>query len=58
MPSRHIPEDAWKLIEGEVVKATIETKREIKAKDVIRFAIKKGLKDIDSKDYWKLVKKE
>jgi len=51
MPTKHIPEKTWRLIEKETVKAVIATQKPIKETQVLEMLIKKGVKAIKEEDY-------
>lgn len=56
MPTKHIDDTAWKLVEKQVVKAVIETKVGIKDTKLMNYALIKGLKSLDEEDFRKLAK--
>jgi len=51
MPTKHVTDKTWRLIEKETVKAVIETREPIKDTDVLNWLIIRGLKDIEKEDY-------
>jgi len=51
MPTKHISDRTWRLIEKETVKAVIETREPIKDTDVLNWLINRGLKNIEKEDY-------
>lgn len=51
MPTKHVTDTTWRLIEKETVKAVIETKEPIKDTDVLNWLIIRGLKGIEKEDY-------
>ena len=55
MPTKHIPDDTWRKVESETVKAVIKTKRSIKDTEMLNILILKGLESIEDEDYQKLV---
>jgi len=57
MPVKHIPDDIWRRIERETVKAVIETRETVKEGRVLNWLILRGLKDIEPEDYRDLVRK-
>ncbi len=58
MPTKHIDDVAWRLVEKEVVKAVIEAKAGIKDTRLMNYALMKGLKSLDDEDYMKMAGKE
>ncbi len=57
MPTKHIDEKAWKIIEHEVVKAVIATKKGIKETQILNYALIKGLKNLNEEDYENIANK-
>lgn len=57
MPTKHIPEQIWRKVEKELVKAVVVTQRPVKESDIIEILLKKGLEHITDKDY-KTMKKD
>jgi hypothetical protein len=58
MPSKHIQDDLWRLVEQETVKAVISTRESIKNTEMLNLLVLKGLETITEKDYRKLAGKE
>ncbi len=57
MPTKHIEENTWRLIEQITVKAVIATQKPIKEGKILEFIIKRGLKNIEENEYFELIKK-
>lgn len=55
MPTKHIPDDTWRKVESETVKAIIKTKRSIKDTVMLNVLILKGLEVMEEEDYKNLV---
>jgi hypothetical protein len=51
MPTKHITEKTWRLVEKETVKAVIATQKPIRGTQVIEILIKKGIENITEEDY-------
>jgi hypothetical protein len=51
MPSKHIPEQIWRKVEKELVKAVVITQMPVKEAEMIEILLKKGLEHITDKDY-------
>ena len=51
MPTRHISDKTWRLVEKETVKAVIATQKPIRASQVLEMLIKKGIKKATEEDY-------
>lgn len=51
MPSKHIPDSTWRMVEKETVKAVVESQEYIKDTEVLNILILKGLKEIKPEDY-------
>jgi hypothetical protein len=58
MPTKHIREDTWDKIEKIRIKGIIETKTDIKEKDILDLILRKGIEKIDEADIDKLTKKK
>lgn len=58
MPTKHVNDATWRLIEKETVKAVVETREPVKDTDVLNWLILRGLKDIEKEDYKELKKEE
>ncbi|MFV0594406.1 hypothetical protein [Shewanella sp.] len=56
MPTKHINDTTWRLVEKETVRAVLETREPVKDTDVLNWLILRGLKDIDKADYKELKK--
>jgi len=54
MPSKHIPDSTWKLVEKETVKAVGLTNRPIKDTDALNFLIIMGINYTTDKDWQSL----
>ncbi len=57
MPTKHIDDTAWRLVETEVVKAVTESQSGIKDTKLMNYALMKGLKSLNREDYYKLAGK-
>lgn len=51
MPTKHITDKTWRIIEKETVKAVIATQKPIKETQVLEMLIKKGIENIKEEDY-------
>lgn len=58
MPTKHIPDSTWRLVEKATVRAVVETKEPIKDTDILNLLIIKGLSVVEEEDFEKLVSKE
>lgn len=58
MPTKHIDDTAWRLVETEVVKAVTESQAGIKDTKLMNYALIKGLKSLNTEDYYKLAGKK
>lgn len=56
MPTKHVPDDTWRKVEKETVRAVIATKRSIKDSEILNLLILKGLEAVTEEDYRKLIK--
>ncbi|MGH8645752.1 MAG: hypothetical protein ACREX4_15340 [Gammaproteobacteria bacterium] len=56
MPTKHIDDETWRLIEKKAVKATIATNKSIKETEMLRWLILKGLEEITEDDFEKMAK--
>lgn len=56
MPTKHIDEQVWRLVEKKTVEAVVETKSSIKPTEMLKWLILKGLEDITEDDYVKFRK--
>lgn len=56
MPTKHIDEQVWRLVEKKTVEAVVETKISIKPTEMLKWLILKGLEDIREEDYAKFRK--
>lgn len=56
MPSKHIPDETWRKVEKETVKAVIKTQKSIKDTDMLNLLILKGLETIEEEDYKKVIR--
>jgi len=57
MPTKHIDDVAWRLVEQQVVKAVTESQTGIKDTKLMNYALIKGLKSLTKEDYMELAKK-
>jgi len=57
MPTKHIDDAAWRMVEQQVVKAVTESQSGIKDTKLMNYALVKGLKSLNSQDYYKLAGK-
>jgi hypothetical protein len=51
MPTKHIDEQVWRLVEKKTVEAVVETKISIKPTEMLKWLILKGLENINEDDY-------
>jgi len=51
MPSKHINDQQWRQIERKTLEAINETQVIIKAEDMLKWLISKGLEEITEADY-------
>ncbi|HGN0302650.1 MAG: hypothetical protein ACLTQE_14460 [Proteus mirabilis] len=51
MPTKHINDNTWRLVEKETVKAVIELKVPVKDTEVLEWLIRKGLESMTEEDY-------
>jgi hypothetical protein len=61
VPVKHIPDQIWRRVEKELVKAVVATQRPVKESEMIEYLLKKGLeasKDDSYKDLTKEGKKK
>ncbi|EPL6456948.1 hypothetical protein N0G65_004155 [Providencia rettgeri] len=56
MPTKHINDNTWRLVEKETVKAVIELKVPVKDTEVLDWLIRKGIESITEDDYRKFSK--
>lgn len=56
MPSKHIPDETWRKVEQETVKAVIKTRKSIKDTEMLNLLILKGLEQIEEEDYKKVIR--
>ncbi|MDN0089386.1 hypothetical protein AB7X21_01905 [Providencia rettgeri] len=56
MPTKHINDSTWRLVEKETVKAVIELKIPVKDTEVLDWLIRKGIESITEDDYRKFTK--
>lgn len=56
MPTKHINDNTWRLVEKETVKAVIELKVPVKDTEVLDWLIRKGLATMTEDDYRKFSK--
>lgn len=56
MPTKHIPDTTWRLVEKEMVKAVVELQIPMKDTEVLNILILKGLKEISIEDFKKFKK--
>ena len=54
MPVKHIDADTWKLIEKINVKTVLAQQRPIKEGEIIKFILRRGLKDISGEEIIKI----
>ena len=57
MPTKHIDDKAWRLVETEVVKAVTKSQTGIKDTKLMNYALVKGLKSLTNEDYYRLAGK-
>jgi hypothetical protein len=55
MPTKHIPDHIWQIIEDEIVNAVTETQHPVKESDIFCALIIKGAENMTGDDYRKLV---
>lgn len=58
MPSKHVSEETWRLVEKETVKAVQELEKAISETKVMDFLIRKGIQAVNPEDYRELLKKK
>lgn len=51
MPTKHIDEETWKKVEKETVNAVLATKTAIKDTEMLRYLIRKGVREMGPEDY-------
>jgi hypothetical protein len=51
MPTKHINDSTWRLVEKETVKAVVTLQKSVKDTEVLNWLILKGLETITEKDY-------
>lgn len=51
MPSKHIDDRVWRMVEKKTVDAVITTKLNIKDTEMLKWLIQKGLEEITVEDY-------
>lgn len=56
MPTKHIDEQVWRLVEKKTVEAVVDTKISIKPTEMLKWLILKGLEDITEDDYMRFKK--
>jgi hypothetical protein len=56
MPSKHIPDETWRRVEKETVRAVIKTQKSIKDTEMLNLLILKGLEAIEEEDYKKVTR--
>lgn len=54
MATKHIPDQTWRKIEKETVRAVIATERSVKETEMLNYLILKGLSVMDAEDYKKI----
>ena len=58
MPTKHVDDLAWRLVEKEVVKAVTKSQTGIKDTKLMNYALVKGLKSLNEEDYFKMAGKK
>lgn len=58
MPSKHINEETWKMVQDEHVKCVTKTGLSIKDTQVLKAVIQKGLRTIKKEDYINMMKEK
>lgn len=58
MPTKHIDDATWRMVESETVKAVIATKTSLKDTEILKLLILKGLEAVSETDYEDYVKKK
>lgn len=56
MPTKHIDDETWRLVEKKAVKATIATNKSIKETEMLKWLILKGLEQITEEDFQRIAK--
>ena len=51
MPTNHIPDKIWRMVEKEHVKAVTKTQRPFKESEIIEILLRKGISAIEVEDY-------
>lgn len=58
MPSKHVNDDTWRLVEKETVKAIKELEKAVPETKVMDFLIRKGIEAVEVEDYRELIDKK
>jgi len=58
MPSKHIDDATWRLVEKRAVDAVIKLKINVKETTMLKWLILKGLDEMTDEDYKDFIKKE
>ncbi len=58
MPTKHIDDVAWRMVEKQVVKAVTESQTGIKDTKLMNYALIKGLKSLNVDDYYSMAGKK
>lgn len=56
MPTKHIDEKTWRLVEKEMVKAVTKTQKPLRETEILKLLILKGIKEIEIEDVEKYIK--
>ena len=57
MPSKHVDDETWRLVEKETFKAITETQTVFKQTEVLKILIKIGLQNAKTEDYKEYIKR-
>lgn len=58
MTTKHIDDQLWREVEKKTVEAIIETRVAIKETTMLRWLIRKGLKEITEDDYHEMARRK
>lgn len=58
MPSKHIDDRVWRMVEKKTVEAVIQSKLNIKDTEMLKWLIQKGLETIKEEDYYRYKSKK
>lgn len=58
MPTKHIDDQTWRLVEKRTVEAVVATRVSIKETEMLTMLIKKGLENLNEDDIEKIIRKK